>query len=373
MRHLSNCLDALVQARYGNLVLLKWLVQHGLPLDELRAPNSQGDTPTFYAALSGHVDILNWLAEHGGAEADIHVANTHDMTPSYIAAQSGHLEVLRWLEQRGADILAEDEDGTATVTIAAKLGHSKVVKWLLRRGAVLYDDVETLSEHRERAQSLRAQVTEDFVAQHGEYTIEGSSTREIFERRFAKAQKEKLKKSNSTEVAGRFTFADLDLLERSGGDEYSREKGTPEYHLHYAASRQMLSQTDSGSIRDILSDACENCGKCGKLKTCSACGVVRFCSLSCQKENWPVHRSDCKQFQHEFQTEMEAEILDAQQQYSDEIEGVPSPKRGCFGVTESSGPSPNQPLFGSSFCSPDHEEATAASNLFGPTIRQQEL
>ena len=300
---LSNCLDARVQARYGNLVLLKWMVHHGLPHDELRAPNSQGDTPTFYAALSGHVDILNWLAEHG-AEADIHVANTRDMTPSYIAAQSGHLEVLRWLEQQGADVLAED--GTASVTIAAKLGHSKVVKWLLRRGAVLYDDIETVHDQRDRRQSLKAQGIEDFVAQHGEYTVEGSSTREMFERCFAKAQKEILKKSASAEVAD-VTLADLDLLQMSGAEEYSR--GSHEYHLQYAA-RQMPSQLDSGSIRDILSDVCENCGKCGKLKTCSACGVVRYCSSSCQKENWPVHRSDCKQ----FQTEMEAEILDAQQQ-----------------------------------------------------------
>ncbi|GMH46369.1 hypothetical protein TrRE_jg4151, partial [Triparma retinervis] len=43
------------------------------------------------------------------------------------------------------------------------------------------------------------------------------------------------------------------------------------------------------------SSACGNCGKEEKkMRTCSACRTVLYCSTHCQKVAWPVHKVACK-------------------------------------------------------------------------------
>ncbi|KAK1967399.1 hypothetical protein LY78DRAFT_746483 [Colletotrichum sublineola] len=44
---------------------------------------------------------------------------------------------------------------------------------------------------------------------------------------------------------------------------------------------------------------CAGCGKGegtdgGALKSCTACGVARYCGKECQKEDWKTHKGDCK-------------------------------------------------------------------------------
>ncbi|WDK19985.1 hypothetical protein CGRA01v4_11272 [Colletotrichum graminicola] len=48
-----------------------------------------------------------------------------------------------------------------------------------------------------------------------------------------------------------------------------------------------------------LQGRCAGCGKGegadgGALKSCTACGVARYCGKECQKEDWKTHKSDCK-------------------------------------------------------------------------------
>ena len=40
---------------------------------------------------------------------------------------------------------------------------------------------------------------------------------------------------------------------------------------------------------------CAVCGAGGKLKTCSRCKDMSYCSASCQRVHWPEHRSSCHQ------------------------------------------------------------------------------
>ena len=40
---------------------------------------------------------------------------------------------------------------------------------------------------------------------------------------------------------------------------------------------------------------CFTCSERGKLSKCSRCGVARYCSSKCQKENWSEHKSQCKE------------------------------------------------------------------------------
>tara|TARA_Y100000817_G_scaffold303083_1_gene284684 strand:- start:792 stop:1874 length:1083 start_codon:yes stop_codon:yes gene_type:complete len=38
---------------------------------------------------------------------------------------------------------------------------------------------------------------------------------------------------------------------------------------------------------------CQNCSKKGNLKTCGRCKSVQYCSPTCQKEHWKLHKSKC--------------------------------------------------------------------------------
>ena len=44
-------------------------------------------------------------------------------------------------------------------------------------------------------------------------------------------------------------------------------------------------------------ETCANCGNIGgpsvKLSSCSRCKAVKYCGVTCQKEQWPVHKSAC--------------------------------------------------------------------------------
>ena len=53
---------------------------------------------------------------------------------------------------------------------------------------------------------------------------------------------------------------------------------------------------DEGSAKDVM--CCANCGKAGvddiKLKNCTACKLVKYCSVECQKNHWKQHKKACK-------------------------------------------------------------------------------
>jgi TPR repeat protein len=46
--------------------------------------------------------------------------------------------------------------------------------------------------------------------------------------------------------------------------------------------------------RDVTSACCVGCGASRKLKTCSKCGVARFCVMECTTRVWPAHKASCK-------------------------------------------------------------------------------
>jgi len=64
---------------------------------------------------------------------------------------------------------------------------------------------------------------------------------------------------------------------------------------------------------NVYSRSCITCGHCNnvaigdeKMKKCSACKVVSYCSMSCQKKNWKIHKEDCKNAKL---TEKEIEVM----------------------------------------------------------------
>ena len=64
----------------------------------------------------------------------------------------------------------------------------------------------------------------------------------------------------------------------------------------------------SSSTADTNIDECANCGKAEsddmKLKRCTACKMVRYCSRDCQVANWPQHEKACKKRAAEVEEEL---------------------------------------------------------------------
>jgi len=47
---------------------------------------------------------------------------------------------------------------------------------------------------------------------------------------------------------------------------------------------------------------CQNCGESDfQPKTCTACKLVNYCSVSCQKKDWKIHKKDCRKNRKESQ------------------------------------------------------------------------
>merc|ERR1719491_708782 len=70
-----------------------------------------------------------------------------------------------------------------------------------------------------------------------------------------------------------------------------------------------MSQSNrEGSKRNTSSsdDICSNCGKSGdgiKLKNCTACFLVKYCSVQCQKTDRKQHKKECRKRAAELKDE----------------------------------------------------------------------
>jgi radical SAM protein with 4Fe4S-binding SPASM domain len=63
---------------------------------------------------------------------------------------------------------------------------------------------------------------------------------------------------------------------------------TPQFYYELVALAMMLS-VDKSTNSQVRSTT--------KLRQCSACKKVYYCSAECQKAHWKVHKADCKKEQ----------------------------------------------------------------------------
>jgi ankyrin repeat protein len=99
---------------------------------DIKAVDSDGQTPLYQASENGHLEVVRLLLDYG---ADVKAANFKEETPLFLASENGHLEVVRLLLDRGADVKAVDSDGQTPLYQASENGHLEVVRLLLDRGA----------------------------------------------------------------------------------------------------------------------------------------------------------------------------------------------------------------------------------------------
>ncbi len=59
---------------------------------------------------------------------------------------------------------------------------------------------------------------------------------------------------------------------------------------------------------DVMKMCCASCGIAEiddiKLKDCSACKLVKYCSIKCQRDHWPHHKKECKKRAAELRDEL---------------------------------------------------------------------
>ena len=109
---------------HGDLELLKFLVHHGLELND--GYESLLEIP----AEKGYIEIVKYLVEEHGA--NIHA---RDDRPIRVASRHGHLPVVKYLVEHGAHIRVRNDEA---LRLARHYGHTDVVNYLIEHGANPY-------------------------------------------------------------------------------------------------------------------------------------------------------------------------------------------------------------------------------------------
>ena len=59
--------------------------------------------------------------------------------------------------------------------------------------------------------------------------------------------------------------------------------------------KQLITQPKNKTVpSDKTTSSCRVCGKQDELKNCSRCKSVKYCSVECQKKDWPQHKESCQ-------------------------------------------------------------------------------
>jgi ankyrin repeat protein len=240
-------------AGWGDVVMIHLLDELGgdvnLPL--VRSPMST-------AASIGQINAITALAELG---ADVNAATHTEWAPVCIAAQRGHVDVIRVLAHFGANINTATNKGYTPVCFAALEGHVDVIRVLAHFGA---DVNSTTNDGGTYTPVLLAAV-------HG-FT-------EVIMLRY-KLGADMKPDFTITGVENTFGITDInEFLARSeGGNDDKKAKSLDR-------------------INKILAKITKDCEFCGsstkRLKLCSKCEKVRYCSRECQVKDYKKHKKEC--------------------------------------------------------------------------------
>ncbi|XP_068710703.1 ankyrin repeat and MYND domain-containing protein 2-like isoform X2 [Montipora foliosa] len=70
----------------------------------------------------------------------------------------------------------------------------------------------------------------------------------------------------------------------------------------------VLTQSINGLRCADFSDCCSVCTEKRNVKKCSACKMVGYCSVRCQKLHWPTHKKFCKELAKEYERQLAAKL-----------------------------------------------------------------
>jgi len=113
----------------GDLELVRWLHEQGVPLDE---PDAGGRTALSFAADTGRLPIVQYLLEQGAA---VDSRDVQQRTPLLHAAGADHPDVIAFLLDHHADVNARDQFGDTPLIVACGKGNVASATLLIARGA----------------------------------------------------------------------------------------------------------------------------------------------------------------------------------------------------------------------------------------------
>jgi cytohesin len=201
-------------------------------------------TPIFVAALHDQVESIHVLAELG-VDLNLNVLN---FTPLGAAAQSGNVRAIRALIANGGDVHAHQHGGGSVIIVAARNGHVEALQALVE----LWGDIDVI-----RASDGMAAVQVAALNGH----------EKVVKRLYKLGANMKPKDPLISEVVTRLANV-----------------------IGHAEASQMIETT-----MEKLTRECEFCGCSSKrVKACSKCMKVRYCSAECQKQDWKEHKKECK-------------------------------------------------------------------------------
>ena len=117
-------------AMTGNAELVAYLLQAGA---QYQAYDETGITPLYAASLRGHMAVVEHLVD---AIGDVDAPCTNGRaTALHAAAYADRLAVVKRLVQRGASVVAKDNEGYLPLHMAAEAGALDVVVFLRQRGS----------------------------------------------------------------------------------------------------------------------------------------------------------------------------------------------------------------------------------------------
>jgi ankyrin repeat protein len=298
-----------VAAENGHVGAIRVLVEFGADIDAL---GFDGFSPLFVAALKGQTRAIRVLVELG---ADVNLQckcdATHMAAPLSAATQEGKVDAIRVLVELGADINASDSDGFSPVALAAQYGHVAAIRVLAELGA----DLNAVGTSGETPMMVSAQNGNvDAIRVLAELGVDVITPDTLgFTPLFAAAQNAHADSvrvlaklggdvntpnhKGSTPVALAAYNGHVDvikLLYKLGAD---MDPVCFSYPINAVA--QANNQTEAVQlINKILSKLTRECEGCGcssrRLKVCSRCGNVRYCSVECQKQDHKKHKRECR-------------------------------------------------------------------------------
>ena len=107
-------------------------------------------------------------------------------------------------------------------------------------------------------------------------------------------------------------------------------------------------------------DACASCGKkCDNLKQCTACRLVSYCNVQCQRDHRKIHRKACQERTNELDTEIVHGMKEVRVCDREENTAKVGPMHTCWICIDEEGPD-GEPLLRDCSCRGDSGFAHAA-------------
>ena len=119
-------------ARQNRIDIVKAMLASGA---DVNLPDDIGFTALMESARDRHADMVALLLEHGADANAIALPAALNMTPIHLACIGGDAGIIRALHTAGADLDAQDTDGTTAVIWALGEGHREAADLMLELGA----------------------------------------------------------------------------------------------------------------------------------------------------------------------------------------------------------------------------------------------